>query len=59
MIKHLVNTKAKATLKIANLLRSYLFEQEYEELNNCTDAQKKTLKDALNILDTIIKKQTK
>lgn len=48
-------TKAKATLKIFNSLNSYLFEQEYDELNNCTPAQKKTLKDALLVLNNIIK----
>ena len=30
-IKVTTKTKAKATLKLANAIRSYLFEQEYDE----------------------------
>lgn len=48
-------TKAKGALKVFNSLNSYLFEQEYGELSNCTPAQKKTLKDALLVLNDIIK----
>lgn len=55
-IKVSVKTRAKATLKLANYLRSYLFEQEYDELSNCTSAQKKTLRDALLVLDSIVSK---
>ena len=54
-IKVSVKTKAKETLKLSNHLRSFLFEQEYGELSNCTPAQKKTLKDALLVLNDIIK----
>ena len=54
-IKISVKTKAKETLKLSNHLSSYLFEQEYGELSNCTPAQKKTLKDALLVLDLIIR----
>ena len=54
-IRVIVKTKAKETLKLSNHLRSYLFEQEYGELSNCTPVQKKTLKDALLVLDSIIK----
>lgn len=50
-----VKTKAAETLKLSNKFRSYLFEQEYDELSNCTPAQKKTLRDALAVLDLIIK----
>ena len=50
-----VKTKATETLKLSNKFRSYLFEQEYDELSNCTSAQKKTLRDALAVLDLIIK----
>ena len=50
-----VKTKAIETLKLSNKFRSYLFEQEYDELSNCTHAQKKTLRDALAVLDLIIK----
>ena len=55
-IKVSIKTKNKETLKLSNYLRSYLFEQEYGELNNCTSAQKKTLKDALVVLNSIINK---
>ena len=54
-IKVSVKTKAKEALKLSNHLRSFLFEQEYGELSNCTSAQKKTLKDALLVLNDIIK----
>lgn len=55
-IKISVKTKAKETLKLSNHLMSYLFEQEYGELSNCTSAQKKTLREALLVLDSIIRK---
>ena len=55
-IKVSVKTKATETLKLSNKFRSYLFEQEYDELSNCTPAQKKTLRDALAVLDLIIDK---
>lgn len=55
-IKISVKTKAKETLKLSNHLRSYLFEQEYGELNNCTPAQKKTLREALLVLDSVVSK---
>lgn len=55
-IKVSVKTKAKETLKLSNHLRSYLFEQEYDELSNCTPSEKKVLKDALSVLNSIIVK---
>ena len=55
-IKISVKTKAKETLKLSNHLRSYLFEQEYGELSNCTPSEKKVLKDALSVLNSIIVK---
>ena len=55
-IKVSIKTKAKETLKLSNHLRSYLFEQEYGELSNCTTAQKKILKDALLVLNSIVSK---
>ena len=55
-IKVSVKTKAKETLKLSNHLRSYLFEQEYGELSNCTPAQKKTLMDALLVLNSVVSK---
>lgn len=54
-IKISIKTEAKATLKLSNHLRSYLFEQEYDELANCTEAQKKILRDALGVLQSIIR----
>lgn len=54
-IKISTKTKAKETLKLLNHLSSYLFEQEYGELSNCTSAQKNTLKEALLVLDLIIR----
>ena len=53
-IKVSVKTKAKETLKLSNHLRSYLFEQEYGELS--TPAQKKTLRDALLVLNSVVSK---
>ena len=55
-IKVSVKTKAKETLKLSNHLRSYLFEQEYDELSNSTPSEKKVLKDALSVLNSIIVK---
>lgn len=49
-----IKTKAPETLKLSNHLRSYLFEQEYGELKYCTSVQKKTLMDALSILNSVI-----
>ena len=51
-----VKTKAKETLKLFNYLISYIFEQEYGELSNCTSAQKNTLREALLVLDSIVRK---
>ena len=56
-IKVSVKTKAKETLKLSNHLRSFLFEQEYGELSNCTPTQKKTLRDALLVLNSIVNKK--
>ena len=56
-IKVSVKTKAKEALKLSNHLRSFLFEQEYGELSNCTPAQKKTLSDALLVLNSIVNKK--
>lgn len=55
-IKVSVKTKAKETLKLSNHLRSFLFEQEYGELSNYTPAQKKTLRDALLVLNSVVSK---
>ena len=53
-IKIITRTKAKATLKLSNYLRTYLFEEEYGDLNNCTKDQIKILKDALTVLNQIV-----
>lgn len=55
-IKVGVKTKAKETLKLSNHLRTFLFEQEYGELNSCTPAQKKILRDALLVLNSVVSK---
>ena len=55
-IKISVKTKAKETLKLSNHLRSYLFLHVYCELSNCTPAQKKTLRDALLVLNSVVSK---
>ena len=55
-IKISVKTKDKETLKLSNHLRSYLFEQEYGELSNCTPAKKKILRDALLVLNSVVSK---
>lgn len=53
-IKVSVKQRLKETLKLSNHLRSYLFEQEYGELSNYTPAQKKTLRDALLVLNSMV-----
>lgn len=55
-IRVVVKTRAKETLKLSNHLRPYLFEQEYGELSSCTPAQKKTLRDALLVLNSVVSK---
>lgn len=56
-IRVVVKTRAKETLKLSNHLRSYLFEQECGELSSCTTAQKKLLRDALVVLNSIVSKK--
>lgn len=51
-----IKTKAKETLKLSNHLRTYLFQEEYDELSNCIPSEKKVLKDALSVLNSIIVK---
>lgn len=55
-IKLTTKTKAKATLKLCNHLTSYLFEQECGELKVCTVEQKKVLREALSVLNSVIRK---
>lgn len=49
------NTRKKATLKLFNALTSYLFEQEFGELESATIQQKETLKSAQKVLGELIK----
>lgn len=58
-IKVNIPTKYKATLKMFNALNSYMFEQEYEDLKHITASDKETLKAALKVLASIIKKDKK
>ncbi len=53
-IKVTTKTKTTATLKLANAIRSYIFEQEYGELSNHTPVREELIK-VLNSLDNIIK----
>lgn len=55
-IKVSVKTKAKETLKLSNHLRSYLFEQECGELSSCAPAEKKILREALVVLNSVVHK---
>lgn len=55
-IRVVVKTRAKETLKLSNHLRSYLFEQECGELSSCAPAEKKVLREALVILNSIVHK---
>lgn len=52
------NTRAKETQKLANHMRSYLFEQEYGELRAASKADVETLREALQVLHSIIKSKT-
>ena len=51
-----IKTKAKETLKLSNHLRTYLFQEEYDELSNYSPSEKKVLKDVLSVLNSIIVK---
>ena len=50
------NSKAKATLKLYNQLASYMFEQEFGELNYANQSNIKALKAAQKALSIIINK---
>lgn len=49
-------TKNKASLNMYNKLASYLFEQECEELKECSTKEKAVLEEALSILWRIVLK---
>ena len=50
------NTKKKATLKLFNLINSYLFEQEFDELNGVSNTDINKIKEACKVLASIISK---
>lgn len=49
-------TKAKASLKLANSIRTYLFEQECNELRSCSAVEINKLREALSVLVNIVNK---
>ena len=53
-IKVSTSTKAKATLKLYNQLTSYMFEEEYGELEHANPSNIKALKAAQKVLSMII-----
>ena len=54
-IKLQTKTKLKATQKLYNQVSTFLFEQECEELEHFTSAQKKVLSDATKVLIEVLK----
>ena len=50
------NTKKKATLKLYNLMNSYLFEQEFGELKDVSNTDINKIKEACKVLSSIIHK---
>lgn len=50
------NTKKKATLKLFNLINSYLFEQEFDELEGVSSTDINKIKEACKVLASIINK---
>ena len=50
------NTKKKATLKLYNLMNSYLFEQEFGELKDVHNTDINKIKEACKVLSSIIHK---
>ena len=50
------NTKKKATLKLFNLINSYLFEQEFGELKDVSNTDINKIKEACKVLASIIHK---
>ena len=50
------NTKKKATLKLFNLINSYLFEQEFDELKDVSNTDINKIKEACKVLASIISK---
>lgn len=56
MITTIVKTKAKATLKLYNMINSYLFEQEYGDLKNVATSDIDKIKECKGVLAKIIDK---
>ena len=50
------NTNKKATLKLFNLINSYLFEQEFGELKDVSNTDINKIKEACKVLASIIHK---
>lgn len=50
------NTKKKATLKLFNLINTYLFEQEFDELKGVSNTDINKIKEACKVLASIINK---
>ena len=50
------NTKKKATLKLFNLINSYLFEQEFGELKEVSNTDINKIKEACKVLASIVNK---
>ena len=56
MITTIVKTKAKATLKLYNMINTYLFEQEYGDLKNVATSDIDKIKECKGVLAKIINK---
>ena len=55
-ITYKTNTNKKATLKLYNLMNSYLFEQEFGELKGVSSTDINKIKEACKVLSSIIHK---
>ena len=55
-ITYKINTNKKATLKLYNLINSYLFEQEFGELEGVSSTDINKIKEACKVLASIISK---
>ena len=55
-ITYKINTNKKATLKLFNLINSYLFEQEFGELKDVRNTDINKIKEACKVLASIISK---
>lgn len=54
-VKISFKTKHKKALELTNNLRSYLYEEEFGEMKDCSLVQKSALRSAVAVLDTIAK----